>query len=112
MSNAKNVKGADPLGLVHLGEIIEHARSRKVDPGQALEAIGSAYLVLEESYRTLRDRYILLKGSNRQLSEEVAWLRDQCDDFALERADLRRRLDAGQARRRGNRQRRRMEDHR
>jgi hypothetical protein len=37
-------------------------------------------------YELLRDRYALLKRSNSQLADEVAWLRDQCDDLFQEPA--------------------------
>ena len=79
MKNMPNEKAADPLGLVSLGDAIATAK------GEAdLARIDEMYQKVMRRYTALQDRYRLLKASNRQLAEEVAWLRDQCDDFALE----------------------------
>ena len=80
----KNTPVKDPLGLEHLGRIIEMA----ADDPNGLARIASVYQAVMSSYTALQDRYRLLKESNRLLAEEVAWLRDQCDDFAVERSEL------------------------
>jgi len=46
-------------------------------------------------YELLRDRYALLKRSNSQLADEVAWLRDQCDDLFQEPAGATAPREAG-----------------
>jgi hypothetical protein len=71
---------SDPLGLVLLGQTIEVA---PVDSPE-IHRIKAAFDAVMSRYTALQDRYRLLKAANRQLAEEVAWLRDQCDDFALD----------------------------
>jgi hypothetical protein len=70
----------DPLGLYRLGIALE----KVVDSTPGISEVNEAYAVVIRRYTALQDRYVLLKAANRQLAEEVAWLRDQCDDFALE----------------------------
>ena len=79
MKNELNENAPDPIGLHMLGEAIATAASE-----DDLAQIDEIYQMVMRRYTALRDRYRLLKASNRQLAEEVAWLRDQCDDFALE----------------------------
>lgn len=98
----------DSLGLEHLGHVIEEVRPDK----RGLAEITDAYRAVMANYRALQDRYQLLKASNRLLAEEVAWLRDQCDDFAVERNELveklaKKRRDPG-----SSRPKRRLEDRR
>ncbi len=82
-----NNQTKDPLGLAQLGLVIEDA---KTDP-DGVSKIAAVYQAVMTSYTALQDRYRLMKESNRLLAEEVAWLRDQCDDFAVERGELTRR---------------------
>lgn len=71
---------SDPLGLDVLEQRIEAAQK---DPA-AIAAVTVAFAHTQERYTAMKDRYRLLKASSRQLAEEVAWLRDQCDDFMME----------------------------
>ena len=87
MSEIKTPK-TDPLGLERLGRVIGEASG---DPS-GIERIAAVYQAVMSGYTALQDRYRLLKESNRLLAEEVAWLRDQCDDFAVERSELNDRL--------------------
>jgi hypothetical protein len=85
--------GSDPLGLNRLGQVLaETIASAKLslpsDWVENLSQIEQAYQGTLQAYSLLKDRYRLLKISSRQLAEELAWLRDQCDDFADERAEL------------------------
>lgn len=89
----------DVLGLDSLGGIIdrleEHARAgRAGEAAGAILELASVWRGVRQSYSGLRDRYCLLKQSNRHLADEVAWLRDHVDDFAGERAELGRRIAA------------------
>ncbi len=79
MMNTSSEKKLDPIGLQSLGEAIATAAGEN-----DLARIDELYQLVMRRYTALQDRYRLLKASNRQLAEEVAWLRDQCDDFALE----------------------------
>jgi cell division protein FtsB len=79
MQNASNEKKLDPIGLTALGETIAAASG-----DEGIARINAMYQAVLRRYTALQDRYRLLKAANRQLAEEVAWLRDQCDDFALE----------------------------
>ena len=79
MSETEKTMG-DPLGLEALGRWIEAAKS---DP-DALDRLSDAYEQTLRRYTAMKDRYRLLKASSRQLAEETAWLRDQCDDFIME----------------------------
>ena len=81
MKSESNEKMSDPIGLHSLGEAIATAAGE-----EDLAHIDEVYQMVMRRYTALQDRYRLLKASNRQLAEEVAWLRDQCDDFALELA--------------------------
>jgi hypothetical protein len=83
-----NTPKTDPLGLEQLGRAISEAGG---DPN-GVERIAAVYQAVMSSYTALQDRYRLIKESNRLLAEEVAWLRDQCDDFAVERSELSDRL--------------------
>lgn len=78
----------DPLGLEALGRIIAAAKGG----ASGVDHIERVFQSVKSSYAALQDRYRLLKESNRLLAEEVAWLRDQCDDFAQERSELMSRL--------------------
>lgn len=80
----------DPLGLLHLGQIITQLREPQSSDvlAEKISLLASQYDNTLEAYSLLRDRYQLLKESNALLAEELAWLRDQCDDFAVERAEL------------------------
>ena len=82
MSMESKQNPSDPLGLDALGRLIDAART---DPS-ALDLAASAFARTQERYTAMKDRYRLLKASSRQLAEEVAWLRDQCDDFLMEQA--------------------------
>jgi hypothetical protein len=84
---------SDPMGLVHLGEVVSRLARLKVEvsgrgtarPGRWVPIVGQleqSFAVVAEKYELLRDRYALLKRSNAQLAEELSWLRDQCDDLA------------------------------
>ncbi len=75
---------SDPLGLEALSRLIEAART---DPS-ALDRAARALERTQERYTAMKDRYRLLKASSRQLAEETAWLRDQCDDFLMEQEVL------------------------
>ena len=81
MKDKLNEKNPDPIGLRVLGEAIATAAGE-----EDIAHIDEVYQMVTRRYTALQDRYRLLKASNRQLAEEVAWLRDQCDDFALETA--------------------------
>jgi hypothetical protein len=96
MANDQNRQGGDPIGLSGLGQYIGDIRKRPwaQQPGAGrndLEVLGRVFESVNESYEALQDRYLLLKESNRQLAEEVAWLRDQCDDLSVQRVDFVRR---------------------
>ena len=101
-----NTPKRDPLGLTQLGLVIEEA---KTDP-DGVSKIATVYQAVMSSYTALQDRYRLLKESNRALAEEVAWLGDQCDDFAMERGELTHRLTKKQPR--DETPKRRLEDRR
>ncbi len=70
----------DPLGLENLKRLIDAALSNP-------KSITEAALAMDDTFRrytAMKDRYRLLKETAAQLAEEVAWLRDQCDDFIME----------------------------
>jgi hypothetical protein len=104
----------DPLGLVKLGQVIDEA----ADAPDGMKRVAAVYQAVMSSYTVLQDRYRLLKESNCLLAEEVAWLRDQCDDFAEERSELNdllarqapRERNQGRGGKRENRHNRRWED--
>lgn len=98
----------DPLGLHQLGRIIHEAKQR----GEGMDRVAEAYERVLSSYRALTDRYHMMKASARQLAEEVAWLRDQHDDFAIERNELIDQLTARNRDSRPPQHRRRLEDRR
>ena len=85
----------DPLGLDELSETVKRLKALRDEEGSGGRSTRWAVCVdgLEKAldgvvvkYELLRDRYALLKRSNSQLADEVAWLRDQCDDiFPAER---------------------------
>jgi membrane-bound lytic murein transglycosylase len=79
MSNEKNAV-RDPLGLETVKRLIDAALT---NPKKIIEAAAALERTLSR-YTAMKDRYRLLKESSRQLAEEVAWLRDQCDDFFVE----------------------------
>lgn len=82
MKNESNEKAADPIGLNLLKETIAAVVGK--DESAHIDEV---YQMVMRRYTALQDRYRLLKASNRQLAEEVAWLRDQCDDFTLEEGE-------------------------
>ncbi len=84
MTNNEHYMSYDPLGLEALGQAIEAAKSNP----EEVERASILYAKVLYRYNEMRDRYRLLKASSRQLAEETAWLRDQCDDFLMETALL------------------------
>jgi len=79
----------DPLGLRSLARAIDRLSSLSEDGGAKMRPSRWALCVdhlkhaFEETvfkHELLKDRYALLKRSNAQLADEVAWLRDQLDD--------------------------------
>ena len=82
MNDVKN-DPFDPLGLLALGSALE----RMPADVRGISGVTDVYAMVMSRYTALQDRYRLLKAAHRQLAEEVAWLRDQCDDFALEAED-------------------------
>lgn len=79
----------DPLGLEELSEAVkrlarlrdeEGSRGRPTRWAACADGLEKALENVLLKYELLRDRYALLKRSNSQLADEVAWLRDQCDD--------------------------------
>ncbi len=108
MGNGLPDHQADPLGLHQLGRIIREAKRS----GEGADRIEEAYERVLANYCTLTDRYQLMKATARQLAEEVAWLRDQCDDFATERNELIEKLAGRNRDSRPPRHQRRLEDRR
>jgi cell division protein FtsB len=82
MSTEQRNAAFDPLGLDRLGKLIDAAQK---DPRAVAELV-SAFGRTKDRYTAMKDRYRQLKATSRQLAEEVAWLRDQCDDFLMEQA--------------------------
>lgn len=74
----------DPLGLNALGRLIGEAEA---DPAK-ITKVAEMFEHTRRRYTAMKDRYRLLKESSRQLAEETAWLRDQCDDFIVEQESL------------------------
>ena len=79
----------DPLGLRSLERTIDRLSSLREDGGPQMRisrwalCVDHLKLAFEETvfkHELLKDRYALLKRSNAQLADEVAWLRDQLDD--------------------------------
>lgn len=92
----------DPLGIKSLGRYIEGLQEtlESADLAAAktlVRALDRSHDEVLSAYDQLVQRYTLLKQSNKQLFEEMLWLRDQCDDFVLEREELLERLSAGKA---------------
>jgi hypothetical protein len=108
VSDTSGNKPGDMLGLEHLGRIIDEATPDRC----GIERIADAYRSVMTYYAALQDRYQLLKASNKLLSEELAWLRDQCDDFAVEQTELVEKLALRSRDTRPARPRRRLEDRR
>lgn len=108
MTDTSPLNTEDPLGLASLGRTIDEATPDKL----GIDRIAKSYKAVMASYEALRDRYRLLKASNRQLAEEVAWLRDQCDDFAVERGELIESLKAEMIASDSSKPNRRLEDRR
>ena len=82
----------DPLGIKKLGALIESldkpaVRGDAQALALALQGLRDGYRIVLAGYENFCDRYRLLKQSSQQLFEEVAWLRDQCDDFCVEALD-------------------------
>lgn len=79
---------ADPLGMLALKDVVSRLIQLR-DQGERPERWSLLVDQLEatfgrtaELYELLRDRYLLLKRNNSQLSDELGWLRDQVDDLA------------------------------
>jgi hypothetical protein len=84
MSDELKNNDRDPLGLNALGRLIDEAKS---DPAK-ITKVAEMFDRTLRRYTAMKDRYRLLKESSRQLAEETAWLRDQCDDFIMEQESL------------------------
>ena len=79
----------DPLGLRTLDLAIDRLSSLRDDGGKRMRTsrwgicvdhLKRAFEETRFKHELLKDRYALLKRSNAQLADEVAWLRDQLDD--------------------------------
>jgi len=79
----------DPLGLRSLDLAIDRLSSLREDGGAntrisrwgiCVDHLKRAFEETRFKHELLKDRYALLKRSNAQLADEVAWLRDQLDD--------------------------------
>ncbi len=79
----------DPLGLRSLDLAIDRLSSLREDGGAQMRVsrwgicvdhLKRAFEETRFKHELLKDRYALLKRSNAQLADEVAWLRDQLDD--------------------------------
>jgi membrane-bound lytic murein transglycosylase len=80
MSTQTKNKVRDPLGLEAVRRLIDDALTNPKKLTEAAAAMKQTF----RKYTAMKDRYRLLKETSRQLAEEVAWLRDQCDDFMVE----------------------------
>ncbi len=83
----------DPLGLRSLARAIDRLSALREDGGEKMrpsrwalcvDHLKSAFQETVIKNELLKDRYALLKRSNAQLADEVAWLRDQLDDTHTE----------------------------
>lgn len=93
-SNSPTVGGTgDPLGLRSLARAIDRLSALRKDCGEEMrpsrwaicvDHLTSAFQETVIRNELLKDRYALLKRSNAQLADEVAWLRDQLDDTNTE----------------------------
>lgn len=79
----------DPLGLRSLDLAIDRLSSLREESGVqvrvsrwgiCVDHLKRAFEETRFKHELLKDRYALLKRSNAQLADEVAWLRDQLDD--------------------------------
>ena len=82
MSTELKNESFDPLGLDKLERLIDDVQK----DSRRLPELAAAFQRTRERYTAMKDRYRQLKATSRQLAEEVAWLRDQCDDFLMEQA--------------------------
>lgn len=88
---AKVTPQGDPLGFDELKGAVARLVRLKAEEQKTsrwticVEGLEKALEGATMKYELLRDRYALLKRSNSQLADEVAWLRDQCDDLFTDR---------------------------